>query len=249
LTKAIAKELRLPMIGLDASDVMRGIVGESEGRQKEITQLLNALAPNILDLEEVEALVPSRAKASDTDSGTSRRQTNGWLDWMSQKERQTIVIANTNFIQDLDPAFYRPQRIDEILPVLPPDLKARIAIFKVHIDVTRKIPVDKDVNTDELGQLTRLWNGSEIEQCCIDASQNGFDENSKTVKMKHFKKAIDEHKISEKLRDKQIDDIVEQLKKTQRYNQTFLVQALEAYRSGEDTKDEQNKISGLIESL
>ena len=87
---------------------MRGFVGESEQRQRDITTTLDNLAPNVIDAEEVEQLCPDRAKVMMTDSGVSRRITNGWLDWLGQKDRKSLLVGNTNFLRDLDPAFYRP---------------------------------------------------------------------------------------------------------------------------------------------
>jgi len=70
-TEAIAKELGLPMIKLSSSDLLRGIVGESESRVRQITNLIEALAPVTVGVDEIDALAPARGKVMMTDSGVN----------------------------------------------------------------------------------------------------------------------------------------------------------------------------------
>lgn len=248
LTKSIAKEVGLPMIILSSSDVMRGFVGESESRQKDVTDVFDNLAPNVVDAEEVEALIPDRNKMLMTDSGVSRRISNGWLDWLGQKTRRSLFIGNTNHLKDLDSAAIRPGRCDEVILVLPPDGLAREAIFNVHVNIIRKIPVDKDFSTKILSDETWMWTGAEIEQACIDAAHKAFEENAPAVTMGHFESAIDEHEIDTTVREKSLNDTVAELKATQRYNHSFLKQALEAFKKGEK-EENQDRVKSLIDAL
>jgi len=50
--KALAKEIGLPMIKIDPSTFLRGIVGETEARVKQITNLIESLSPAIAFIDE-----------------------------------------------------------------------------------------------------------------------------------------------------------------------------------------------------
>ena len=52
ISEAIAKELGLAMVKLSPSDLFRGIVGESEQRVKQITTLIESLAPVVVMIDE-----------------------------------------------------------------------------------------------------------------------------------------------------------------------------------------------------
>lgn len=236
------------MIPLNASDVMRSFVGQSEERQKEIIDILDALAPDVIDAEECEQMAPDRSKAIMSDSGVSRRVTNGWLDWLGRQDRKSIFIGNTNFIRDIDPAFLRAGRINEVIPVFYPDGAAREAIFNVHTSIVRKIPVGEDFDRKILADATWMSSGAEIEQICIDAAQRAFQEDAKYVTMDFFKETIQDHQINVKAREQSLQQVVEDLKNTQRYNQTFLRLALEAFQKGE-SEENLNRVTGLIGSL
>jgi len=59
------------MIKLSSSDLLRGIVGESESRVRQITTLIEALAPVTVGVDEIDALAPARGKVMMTDSGVN----------------------------------------------------------------------------------------------------------------------------------------------------------------------------------
>lgn len=52
ISEAIAKELGLAMVKLSPGDLFRGIVGESEGRVRQITNLIESLAPVVVMIDE-----------------------------------------------------------------------------------------------------------------------------------------------------------------------------------------------------
>jgi len=169
LAKALSKEVGLPMVIIDPSTFLRGIVGETEARVKQVTQIIESLAPIIVFIDEFDQLTLSRQAVMSTDSGVSRRMTNMLLSWLGDENRKSFIVGATNFVQDVDPAFLRPGRLDEVIPVLLPDIKARFEILKVHTSIIRKVPLN-NVDLNEVAKKTYMWTGAELEKLVVEAS-------------------------------------------------------------------------------
>jgi len=74
--------------------------------------------------------------------------------------------------------------------VAPPDLEARLQIFKVH---TKKMPLSSEVKLDELAAKTEGYTGADIEALCREAAMIAIREGYKArkVEMKDFLKAME----------------------------------------------------------
>jgi transitional endoplasmic reticulum ATPase len=70
-----------------------------------------------------------------------------------------VVIGATNRPDILDPALLRPGSFDRILYVAPPDRDSRLQIIKIH---TKKKPLDKDIDLEQLADKTEGYTGADI---------------------------------------------------------------------------------------
>ena len=70
-----------------------------------------------------------------------------------------VVLAATNRPDVLDPALLRPGRFDRQIVVHAPDHKGRMEILRVH---TRKVPLAKDVDLDQLAASTPGMTGADL---------------------------------------------------------------------------------------
>jgi transitional endoplasmic reticulum ATPase len=156
--KTLAKEVALPLLQLDPSTFLRGIVGETEQRIKQIQQIVESLAPCILFIDEIDQLFMSRANIVSTDSGVSRRMISMLLTWFGDENRKSIIIGTTNYIEQIDEAFLRPGRIDVLIPVLYPDYEARLQILQIH---SKNKPVDKNA-LPEIAKKTAFYTSAEL---------------------------------------------------------------------------------------
>jgi SpoVK/Ycf46/Vps4 family AAA+-type ATPase len=154
----LAKEVALPLLQLDPSTFLRGIVGETEQRIKQIQQIVESLAPCILFIDEIDQLFMSRANIVSTDSGVSRRMISMLLTWFGDENRKSIIIGTTNYIEQIDEAFLRPGRIDALIPVLYPDYEARLQILQIH---SKNKPVDKNA-LPEIAKKTTFYTSAEL---------------------------------------------------------------------------------------
>jgi len=238
--KALAKEIGLPMVVVDASTFLRGIVGETEARVKQVTQLIESLAPVVVFIDEFDQLALSRQATMITDSGVSRRMTNMLLAWLGDENRKSFVVGATNFVGDVDPAFLRPGRMDEAIPVFYPDFKARLEILRVHTSVVRKVPL-KDVDLEAIAKRTYMWTGAELEKLVLEAASLAMTENSEHVTQEHFESALKSIEVNINEREQRLKQMINELRKLEIVNQSFLKKALEFYVKSESTVSERVK--------
>jgi SpoVK/Ycf46/Vps4 family AAA+-type ATPase len=244
LAKALAKEVGLAMIEVSSATFMRGIVGETESRVTQLTQLIESLSPIIVFIDEIDEIALRRDQALVTDSGVRRSMQNLLMKWLGDEKRQSFIVGATNLLESCDPAFYRAGRIDEAILVLPPDLEARKQILQIHTSVLRKVPLDKNVNLNNIAEKTFLFTGGELEKLVLDASRTAMKEESETVKQEHFETVLEGTKINVKERQDRVKQMVSTMEKLEIVNQAFLSEALKLFAKAE--KDE-GRLKGFLE--
>ena len=84
---------------------------------------------------------------------------------------QVIVIAATNLLNSIDPALRRGGRFDREIEIGIPDKKGRLEIFQVH---TRGVPLDKDINLEDLAETTFGFVGADIALLVKEAAMNAI---------------------------------------------------------------------------
>ncbi|WFO75703.1 CDC48 family AAA ATPase [Desulfurococcaceae archaeon MEX13E-LK6-19] len=191
LAKAVATESGANFIAVRGPEILSKWVGESEKAIRRIFRRARQVAPTVIFFDEIDSIAPARGLRHDT-SGVTDRIVNQLLTEMDGIEplRNVVVIAATNRPDILDPALLRPGRFDRLIYVPPPDEKARLEIFKVH---TRKMPLAKDVDLEELAKRTEGYTGADIAAVCREAAMIALREEFKVrpVEMKHFLKALE----------------------------------------------------------
>ena len=150
------------------------------------------------------------------------------LAWLGDENRKTFIVGATNFVRDVDPAFLRAGRLDEVIPVLYPDQEARRRILEVHTKVIRKVPL-KGVDLDEIARRTVFFTGAELEKLVIEAASLAMSSGAKAVSMKHFEKALESVEINVAERKRTLDRTIRELQTLENVNKLFLKKALEAY--------------------
>jgi len=242
--KAMAKEVSLPMLKISPADFLRGIVGQSESRVRQIVRLIESLSPVLVFIDEYDQLALKRSSA-DLDSGVSRRVQNMLLDWLGDENRRSFLIGATNLVEQIDPAFIRTGRIDKVVLVLPPDTQARLEILKVHTGVIRKAPV-KDVDFEDLAKKTWMMTGAELERLVLDAAHLAMDEDSEYVTQRHFDEALDLIEINVQERSKRIQEMIQKAKQLENIDKAFLREAVEEFVH---SAPEAGRIESFLEAI
>ncbi len=194
LAKAVAKESEANFILIKGPEIFSKWVGESERAIREIFRKARQASPSIIFFDEIDAIASARGRDI---SGVTEKVVAQLLTEIDGLEElsDVVVIAATNRPDIIDPALLRPGRFDRVIVVPPPNKEARLEIFKIH---TKKMPLAKDVNLEELAERTEGYSGADIEAICREAAMEALRENinAKEVKKKHFEKVLEKIKPS-----------------------------------------------------
>jgi transitional endoplasmic reticulum ATPase len=190
LARAVATESEANFISVKGPEVLSKWVGESEKAIREVFRRARQAAPAVVFFDEIDAIAPARGSGAG-DSHVTERVISQFLTEIDgiQILKDVVILAATNRPDLLDPALLRPGRFDRHILVPAPDAAARRQIFEIY---TKKMPLAKDVDLDELVKASDNFAGSDIEACCREAALAALEENMKTqrVTRTHFLKAI-----------------------------------------------------------
>ncbi len=192
LAKAVANESEANFITVKGSALLSKWYGESEKRVEEIFRKARQVAPAIIFLDELDALVPIRGGAMGEPHATERI-VNQLLNEMDGLEELhgVVVIGATNRPDIIDPALLRPGRFDELILAPVPDMESRRKIFQVHL---KKAPLAEDIDIEELIGQTDQYTGADIAAVVRKAGRLALreDMNASKIYQKHFLSALQE---------------------------------------------------------
>ncbi len=169
LARAIAGEAGVPFFSISGSDFVEMFVGVGASRVRDLFREAKKNTPCIIFIDEIDAVGGQRTAGGAT-GGDERGQTlNALLVEMDgfATDETIIILAATNRPDILDPALLRPGRFDRQINVLPPDVKGRLEILKVH---TRKVPLAKDVDLESVARSTPGFTGAELASLVNEAA-------------------------------------------------------------------------------
>ncbi len=188
IAKALAKMTESNFISIKGPELLSKWVGESEKGVREIFRKARQVAPCIIFLDEVDALVPRR-ESGGSESHVTQNVVSQILTEIDGLEElhNVLIIGATNRLDIVDEALLRPGRFDRIIEVPNPDSKGREQIFKIH---TKKKPLADNVSISKLVELTNGFSGAEIAAVANRAATaalkryvNGKSENIKEIKV------------------------------------------------------------------
>jgi len=162
LAKAIAGEAGVPFHSISGSDFVEMFVGVGASRVRDLFREAKKHTPCIIFIDEIDAVGGHRAAGGTSGGQDERGQTlNALLVEMDgfATDETIIVLAATNRPDILDPALLRPGRFDRQISILPPDVKGRLEILKVH---SRRVPLASDVDLENVARSTPGFTGAEL---------------------------------------------------------------------------------------
>ncbi len=191
LAKAVAGEAKVPFFSLSGSDFVEMFVGVGAARVRDLFKQAKEKAPCIIFIDEIDAVGRSRGKGNFTGANDERENTlNQLLVEMDgfDTDSGVIIMAATNRPDVLDTALLRAGRFDRQIAVDKPDIKAREAIFKVHLG---KLTLGEDVSVTRLAEQTPGFVGADIMNVCNEAALIAARRNKESIEMVDFQYAID----------------------------------------------------------
>lgn len=170
ICKALALAYGIPLVKFDPAKLFAGQVGASESNLRSALATLEAMAPCVAWIDEIEKGLAGMQSSTYSDSGTTARVIGTFLNWMQECDKDVILAATANDIKNLPPELLR--RFDEIFFVGLPGIKEREAIFRIHIKKVNRNPDDFDVAL--LAENSERRSGAEIEKAVADSLYTAY---------------------------------------------------------------------------
>ena len=169
VAKALANEVSLPALQLEFSRVFGSLVGESEQRLHAALRVVEAMAPAVLIIDEIEKGLAGVQSSHRSDAGTAARVGEAFLTWLNDRPAGlgVYVVATCNDIAKLPPEFVRAERWDAIFFFDVPTAGEREEIARLYAD---QYNVPLAPRPDEQG-----WTGAEIATAYRLAAMLGTD--------------------------------------------------------------------------
>mgnify|MGYP000016906498 CR=1 FL=1 len=190
LAKAVATESGANFISVRGPEILSKWVGESERAIREIFRKARVYAPTVILFDEIDSIVPYRGSVDEGTHVTERivSQLLTEIDGI-EKLNNVVVIGATNRPDLIDSALLRPGRLDKVIYVPPPDMKARLEILKVH---TRKMPLAEDVDLEYIARAAEGYVGADLAALVREAALFALREDlsASRVYMRHFLQAM-----------------------------------------------------------
>jgi hypothetical protein len=173
--KALGNETGRPTLVLDVGALMGSLVGETERRVREALRAVDAMAPCVVFVDELEKALGGATAGAATDSGVGSRLFGALLSWLNDHESDAFFVGTSNDVSRLPPEFARAERFDAIYFLDLPGAGEKDQIWRMYLgkfglDPAQPRPAGRD------------WTGAEIRSCCrlaalleitlIEAAQN-----------------------------------------------------------------------------
>jgi SpoVK/Ycf46/Vps4 family AAA+-type ATPase len=157
--KSLGNAVGRPTLTLDVGSLYGSLVGQTEERIRQALRIIDAMAPAVCFIDEVEKALSGVQSSGQTDSGVSARLFGTFLGWLSDHTSDVFVVCTSNDISKLPPEFSRCERFDGVFYVDLPSAAERQKIWPIHL---RKCghPVNNAQLPDD-----RDWTGAEIQSC------------------------------------------------------------------------------------
>ena len=133
----IATELNLPLLKFNVSKVMSSFVGKSEQNMEKALEVVQACAPCVLLIDEVEKSLSGMQSSGRTDGGTMARVIGSMLQFLSSdKSKDIFTVMTSNDISQMPPELTRSGRLDTVWYFGLPTEEERKEIWRIHFGKT-----------------------------------------------------------------------------------------------------------------
>ncbi len=197
IARALAGELEAHFVHVQLNEVLNMYIGESERHLHELFEVARRHVPCVLFIDEVDAIGHKRSDLRTSAMRGVVVQLLAELDNVAASNEGVFVLAATNMPWDVDVALRRPGRFDRTILVLPPDLAAREAILRHHLE---ERPV-AGIDLHALALATEGYSGADLAHICETAAERALIDSARSgqvrfVEMSDLEAAIQEVQAS-----------------------------------------------------
>lgn len=159
LAKAVGRLVNLPVVEFRISSLMNSLLGETERRFAQAFATLEALAPSVVFIDEIEKAF---GDSSERDGGTMMRTTGALLSWLSDNPYPNYILATSNSLTrmgEIGLAMTRSERFDAAFFVDVPSKDARIKMIERWLQ--DRIP-SAGMAARQLAEETEKFSGADL---------------------------------------------------------------------------------------
>jgi AAA+ superfamily predicted ATPase len=208
IAKAIGSILGVPIVRLDFGRVFSKFVGDSESRVRNALSMVEAMAPCVLFVDEIDKGLGGIGSGGG-DAGTSSRVLGSFLSWLQDCKAPVFTMVTANRIDGLPPELLRRGRFDQIFSVAMPNDIERREVLAIHMRKRGKdIDSFSDAQVRQILEASRDYVPAEIESAVKDALVEAFSAGEE-LSSTHVVSALHEMIPMSKSHKAQIDRIVD----------------------------------------
>lgn len=159
LARAIGHLVGLPVVEFRISSLMNSLLGETERRFAQAFATLEAMAPNVVFIDEIEKAF---GDSSERDGGTMMRCTGSLLSWLSDNPYPNFIVATSNSLRrmgEIGLTMTRSERFDASFFVDVPNTASRRLMLERWL--SGKL-TDIDGISQELANYTEKFSGADL---------------------------------------------------------------------------------------
>lgn len=124
-------EGNVPLVQFRMDNLLGGLVGDSEANFKRCRKRIEALAPCIVLIDEIEKTFDQNSEKGNND--VKMNILTALLDWMQENKKQIFFFATSNSVANLRPELLRDGRFDMRFCVFMPTCQELVQIFELHM--------------------------------------------------------------------------------------------------------------------
>jgi ATP-dependent metalloprotease FtsH len=229
LAKAVAGEADVPFFSCSGADFIEVMGGSGPKRVRELFEEARAASPAIVFVDEIDAIGSRGGKSGGSVSSEENRTINqllAELDGLNTTGDAIVVMAATNFQDNIDKALLREGRFDRKVNIEMPDLAARGELFLHYLnkvctgdptgratdELGNKVESDGSVSNaalaKELADLTPGLSPATIATIVNEAALQSGVKEKKIVDRSELLEAIDNTQLGKKHRNRQTDESI-----------------------------------------
>lgn len=191
LARAIGQEVGLPVVEFRISALMNSLLGETEQRFARAFATLEAMAPNVVFVDEIEKAF---GDSSERDGGTMMRCTGALLSWLSDNPYPNFIIATSNSLRrmgEIGLTMTRSERFDASFFVDVPSRDSRRVMLEYWL--TGVIDNAADV-ARTMADLTEKFSGADL-RSAVKRAQARAEHERMTVTEAHLRVQIERKRM------------------------------------------------------
>jgi transitional endoplasmic reticulum ATPase len=164
IAEAIAGEMNLPFVSVSFGNFASQWVNQTSQQVRQAFTEAKRQAPCVLFLDEIDSLLKERSKVVNSDSEVARTTNILLTELVDIRASEVIVIAATNFIEQLDPAAVRDGRFDFKIEIPNPDAPARRGVIEQTVQTCGRYAHGKclQIERSALDQAVKRWEGFSV---------------------------------------------------------------------------------------